>query len=323
MGQDSKIEWTTHSWSPWRGCSKVSPGCAHCYAETLSKRNPAVLGVWGPDGTRVVAAEASWRNVLAWDRAAAKVRERHRVFPSLCDPFEDRDDLAFPRARLFRLIRETPNLDWLLLTKRPETWTKVMRATLDSGALKRPTLDGSRRGDAYWWAADWLHGKPPANVWLGVSVEDQQRADERIPQLRQTPAAVRFLSVEPLLGPVEVSLEGIHWVIVGGESGPGARPMHPDWARSLRDQCQAAGVAFFFKQWGEWAPARVPIGHDARNADETFMSPDGRHWTIRSGGEGRVYLRKVGKKQAGRLLDGREWNEMPGSLATVPAGGAR
>lgn len=192
MGEITKIEWCHHTFNPWRGCTKVSPGCANCYAERQSRRNPGVLGVWGDDGTRVVAAEAAWSEPLKWDRAANEAGERRRVFcASLADVFEDRTDLFMPRLRLFGLIRRTPNLDWLLLTKRPGTWAKVVRDTLDwrlnSGGLN------SRDAD-YWFAADWLNGKPPANVWLGVSVEDQARANERIPALLQIPARVRFVS---------------------------------------------------------------------------------------------------------------------------------
>lgn len=200
MGKETTISWTHSTFNPWRGCQKVSPGCAHCYAETLSKRNPKVLGVWGPDGTRVVASEAKWREPLAWDKAAREAGERHRVFcASLADVFEDRPELAAPRSRLLDLIRDTPSLDWLLLTKRPENIIRLWD-------------DVAPTGMEY----------PAPNVWLGVSVEDQARADERVPQILAIPAAVRFLSCEPLLGSVDLTkylaTSLIHWVIVGGES---------------------------------------------------------------------------------------------------------
>ena len=251
MGKQTKIEWTHHTFSPWRGCTKVSPGCAHCYAETMSKRNPAVLGVWGDRGTRVIAAESYWRQPLKWNAAAAKAGERRRVFAaSLADVFEDRPELCSPRQRLFHLIGQTPNLDWLLLTKRPE----------NVGPL------GVRQ--QLWYPQDGL----PRNVWLGTSVEDQACADERIPHLLRTPAAVRFLSVEPLLGPVDLNpawlscdnaetvcpacgeiacdCGSIDWVIIGGESGPQARPCRVSWIRSLVEQCQIASVPVFVKQLG-------------------------------------------------------------------------
>jgi protein gp37 len=256
VGETTKIEWCDATLNPWRGCSKVSPGCTHCYAEAGSKRNPKVLGVWGDGGTRVIASEAKWREPLKWDRDAARVGERRRVFcASLADVFEDRDELMAPRDRLWSLINRTPNLDWLLLTKRPEIARNYLDATL-------------------------MGHEPPTNVWLGVSVEDQARADERIPILLQIPAAIKFLSAEPLLGPVDVRrylglyddsgdlIPGVDWVIVGGESGHRARPMDLAWARSIRDQCQAAGVPYFFKQAGsrpfDSDAMRAVPGHDRR-----------------------------------------------------------
>ncbi len=290
MGQNSKIQWTHHTFNPWRGCTKVSPGCQHCYAETLSKRNSSVLGEWGPQGKRIVAAESMWREPVKWNRQAQLALaayeanheewlrmgkgdahepvkpERPRVFcASLADVFEGPETmpaesvpvLTLARKRLGKLITDTPCLDWLLLTKRPENVLKLSRDM--------------------WIRFDDSLPLPP-NVWLGVSVEDQQRADERIPLLLQTPAAVRFLSVEPLLGPVDLerwllpscrSCGGtptatkdcycgdnatpelkLHWCIVGGESGHHARPCDLAWIRSLVQQCKAAGVACFVKQLG-------------------------------------------------------------------------
>ena len=249
MGRDSGIQWTHHTFNPWRGCTHVSPGCENCYAEALAKRNPAQLGTWGAGGTRVVASDAYWRQPHAWNRAAVAAGERHRVFcASLADVFEDRPELADPRHRLWSTIVATPHLDWLLLTKRPEAIARLV-------------------GGWPW----------PANIWLGTTVEDQRRADERIPVLLDTPAAVRFLSCEPLLGPLDLGrfmgwratadvmlgrhpvafdaaglprAGGVDWLIVGGESGPRARPFDLAWARSIRDQGDAAGVPVFIKQLG-------------------------------------------------------------------------
>lgn len=256
----------------------------------MSGRNPGVLGVWGPNGTRVIAAEAQWRWPLRWDRAAKAAGKRHRVFcASLADVFEGPKTMppaAVPvinaaRARLFGLIQDTPHLDWLLLTKRPENFEKVLRAALDTGLLR---MSETKRGPKHWNVVDWLHGRSfPSNVWLGVSVENQAAADARIPHLLATPAAVRFLSCEPLLEGVNLRFgqsEGkpteaepfreradlLHWCIVGGESGPGARPMQVEWARSLVRQCKAAAVPVFCKQLGA-RPMRnngFPLGpHDA------------------------------------------------------------
>lgn len=345
MAENSKIEWTHHTFNPWRGCTKVSAGCANCYAETLSHRNPKTLGVWGDNGTRVVAAESYWKQPIKWNQAAKEAGERHRVFcASLADVFEDQPELDGPRGRLVQLIGKTPQLDWLLLTKRPENVKPLLSRLRANGDSDSPTA----------WEFLFGDGAIYRNVWLGVSVEDQASADERIPLLLQTPAAVRFLSIEPLLGPVDLrpkapeaySILGkfygtgtfdpsgmspapdrvlncfpkIDWVIVGGESGHHARPLHPDWARSIRDQCQAADVPFFFKQWGEWAPHGSP--HDNLHGG---LTPSGEF--MRMGklprGIGRHHdhrystMYRVGKKAAGRLLDGREWSEFPAIADTL------
>jgi protein gp37 len=211
------------------------------------------------------------------------------------------------RRRLFGLILDTPHLDWLLLTKRPENIARMVPLHFAGGE-------------------SWMRNGFPDNVWIGTSVENQATADERIPHLLNVPARVRFLSCEPLLGSVDI-IRGyqwargalsanyqppIHWVIVGGESGHGARPMHPDWARSLRDQCQAAGVAYFFKQWGEYAPAPWdnPKPALAVCADGTHVVAQiGHVLGFREADE--VCMERMGKGAAGRLLDGREWSEFP------------
>jgi protein gp37 len=238
MATISKIEWTHHSFAPWRGCVKVSAGCLNCYAETLSYRNPKTLGTWGHGGTRAIAAESYWRLPVAWDRKAAEGGVRRRVFCShLSDVFEDREELTGPRARLFQLIEDTPNLDWLILTKRPIFAREYLTQL-----------------------AAW----PFANVWLGVSVEDQANADRRIPTLLETPAALRFLSCEPLLGPVDLHpyLPGLDWLIVGGESGARskARPCRLDWISSLVAQAHDPRyqIPVFVKQLGRSPLYRVP-----------------------------------------------------------------
>jgi protein gp37 len=300
MGKDSSIEWTDHTFNPWRGCTKVSEGCKHCYAEVLSKRNPKTLGEWGPKGKRVIAAELYWKLPLKWNNEARASGVRRRVFcASLADVFEDNWQVHIARQRLWGIIEDTEDLDWLLLTKRPEN---VMHLVPES-----------------WHDAEL--GGFPHNVWIGTSVENQAAADERIPHLLRVPARVRFLSCEPLLGPVDIwpwlgpaedDESCVNWVIVGGESGHGARPMHPDWARSLRDQCQAAGVAYFFKQWGEYAPAPWdnPKPALAVCADGTHVVAQiGHVLGFREADE--VCMERMGKGAAGRLLDGREWSEFP------------
>lgn len=326
MGENTKIEWAHHTFNPWRGCTKVSDGCTNCYAEKLSKRSPATLGIWGKHGTRSIAAESYWKQPLKWNRDAAAADTRHRVFcGSLMDVFEGNDTMPqmshLPvyeaRKRLFQLIYNTPNLDWLLLTKRPEMVNVILEGIGTFGGL-----------------ADFK------NIWLGTSVEDQKTADERIPHLLQVPAAVRWLSMEPLLGPVDLTCLGpdgswqaglnvltgeqrgpheslestewwesaIDWVVVGGESGPNARPMHPDWPRSIRDQCTTAGVPFLFKQWGEWRE-----DHDFGSTNIEFdgklrpLFPWPAHDPVRPVSS----VKKLGKEAAGRTLDGRTWDELP------------
>ena len=241
MGSYSKIEWTTHTFNPWWGCTKVSDGCKFCYAEALSNRYG--YGCWGPKNPRRLMSEDHWRGPIRWNSEAERQGIRYRVFcASMADVFEE-DAPEGQLQRLWELIRNTPRLDWQLLTKRPQLIIE-----------KLPD--------------DWGHGYP--NVWLGTSVEDSRVLD-RIEHLTSAPSLVRFLSIEPLIGPIDhLALSGINWVIVGGESGPKARPMSQEWAKSIHRQCREAHVPFFFKQWGG-----------------------------------------VNKKKAGRLLDGEVYDEMP------------
>ena len=235
MGSNSRIEWTRHTFNAWVGCSKVSAGCTRCYAESLAKRTG--LAIWGDSGTRHVTSDAYWREPYKWATAAGRLGERHRVFcNSLADVFEDRPDLSAPRHRLWKLILDTRHsLDWLLLTKRPENFNMIPLSLADS-------------------------------VWLGVSVEDRKNK-HRIDILRQTPAALRFLSLEPLIEDLgELDLTGIGWVIVGAESGPGAWPMDEKWVRSIRDQCVDTDVPFFYKQ-------RLENGHKV-----SLPLLDGQQW---------------------------------------------
>jgi len=276
MGQDSNIEWTHHTFNPWMGCAKVSNGCKFCYAENLMDTRYQKVK-WGPGGTRVIKKD--WREPRKWNRDAGNAGERHRVFcASLADVFEDRDELIEPRGRLFRLIEETTNLDWLLLTKRPQN---IMDMVPDS------------------WQKCFPH-----NVWAGTSVEDQATADERIPYLSRTPVAVRFLSVEPLLGPVALpctcvspppiglhhhplcNINYIDWVIVGGESGGKARPCNIDWIRSLVGQCRKSDTSVFVKQLGSKPVSTFAEWNDGYHINGRLMG-DVMHWQLndRKGGD--------------------------------------
>lgn len=269
--QNSKIEWTDHTFNPWWGCIRVSPGCEHCYAETLAHRYGHE--VWGPAKTteRREMSENYWKQPIKWHAAAEQAGMRARVFcASMADVFEDHPQLDYWRMRLWDLIEATPNLDWLLLTKRPEN----MRGMLP---------------------AEWL-ARPLPNVWLGTSCENQEYFDKRITPLLSTPARIHFLSCEPLLGPIDMRGYRPAWVIAGGESGPGARPPHPDWLRSLRDQCQEKRIAFFMKQWGEYTPY--------------YEAVDPQQGTLFQA-EYKRGMKRVGKHAAGRLLDGVEYSEFP------------
>jgi protein gp37 len=280
VSKHSRIEWTHHTFNPWWGCTKVSPGCKHCYADTWAKR----LGqdLWGAKAQRRELSPAYWRQPAAWNAEAARNRTRMRVFcASMADVFEDRRDLDASRERLWRIVEETPHLDWLLLTKRPEN---VERLTP--------------------WKTEW-----PVNVWLGATAENQRWLDKRMSTLVSAPARVIFLSCEPLLGPLDLSqwidgaARGVHrkvdWIIGGGESGHHARPMHPEWLTNLRDQCVRAEIKFHFKQWGNWKPV-LPRQVNGYASKVVFLSNGTR-----------ITIANVGKKAAGRRLEGRVWDEFP------------
>ena len=221
--KNSNISWTGNTFNPWEGCTKVSPGCKNCYAENLvDKRFKHVK--WGSGNPRKRTSAENWKQPLKWNQQAEEEGIRTKVFcASLADVFDGEVDAAW-RDDVFTLIRNTPKLDWQLLTKRPENAVK------------------------YAAGIQW-----PGNAWIGTSIEDQKRAG-RAQIITRIPAPVRFLSVEPLLGPVTLDLRGIDWVIVGGESGHRYRPMAREWAISVRDQCRAANVVFWFKQWGGRTP---------------------------------------------------------------------
>lgn len=332
MSETTAISWADRTWSPWEGCTKVSTaaagggGCDNCYAERMNRWLHRGEN-WGPGAPRLEFSEDHWDKLRRWNDAAAKRGEQPTVFPSMCDPFDNevRPEL---RARFFEAVASTPNLRWLILTKRiGNAWKMMADACGVSMASAR---------------------LPLPNVWLGATVVNQAEADRDIPKLLNVPARVRFLSIEPMLGPIDLQkactarcpngrscfpfrghlnercvvdsseggivvecicsrLNGLHWVIAGGESGPHARPMHPDWVRSLRDQCAAAGVPFHFKQWGEWAPSsndpsRYPAGVAP---DGSIVGPD-EQFT-----EECALMYRLGKKAAGRLLDGVEHNGFP------------
>lgn len=338
MSEKTAISWADSTFNPWMGCTKVSPACDHCYAERDTRRFGRVQ--WGAGQPRV-RTTAAWKWPARWNQrrfmqcgicgwrgeceaeligcgacgsSALMHDARRRVFcASLADWMDNEVPIEW-LVDLLDLIRRTPNLDWLLLTKRIGNWHNRLRAASTHTHFRN-------RKDLYDWIDDWLdHGVPPANVWIGSTVINQQEADRDVPKLLCVPARVRFLSIEPMLEPISLTelvqreavgehhysaLECdvdpgddgewagacVNWVIAGGESGPHARPMHPDWVRGLRDQCVAAGVPFHFKQWGEWAP--------------NYLTDGGRRI------EASMWMDRMGKKTAGRLLDGIEHNAFP------------
>jgi protein gp37 len=349
LTERSNIEWTDSTWNPWLGCTEVSPGCDNCYARVLVEGR-FKRSKWGSGEPRILTSTQNWKLPLKWNARrfwqcdscgwrgddinlmggsitdglascpecdSLSVNEaRRRVFcASLSDVFDNEVPITW-LVNLLEIIWRTPNLDWLLVTKR-------------IGNFQKRLIEAARFKGAYAIASEWFNDNAPSNVWLGITVVNQEEADRDIPKLLRIPARVRFLSVEPMLGPIDLqwhlwrrmALEEIpgwalndgctemidkrgllHWVICGGESGNNARPMHPDWARSLRDQCQAAAASFFFKQWGEWTPAEGP-GH-------RFIS-DGGSISNRRHASTDAAIDRPGKKAAGRLLDGCEWNQVP------------
>lgn len=333
MADKTEISWADSTFNPWIGCTKVGPGCDNCYAEADFdlRRHRAK---WGPGNPRSRTSEANWKQPLRWnakpfyecpgcgwrgddptkrprcptcDQTHMLKPTRRRVFcASLGDVFDNEVPRQW-RIDLFRLIIDTPNLDWLLLTKRIGNAAKMLQDTAEHIG---PMMDAN---DRY---------RPLPNVWLGATVCNQAEADRDIPKLLAVPARVRFLSIEPMLGPISMrwlpafpenaphtaqkprgetnhldGLRRLDWVVVGGESGHKARPISPDWVRGLRDQCAAAGVPFMFKQWGEWLPM---LGQaEGVQVSKKITTEDG--WV----------MGWAGKKAAGRLLDGVLHHEFP------------
>lgn len=282
MAENSAISWTTHTWNPWMGCTKVSPACDGCYAEALMDKRYGKVQ-WGPHGERKRTGASTWHDPIRWQKQAEKDGTRPFVFcASLADIFDNQVDPQW-RADAFEVMRKTPRLVYLLLTKRPQN---IVKMAIAAGGL-------------------------PANAALGTTVEDQIRADINLPALQVAKIDLQplftFGSFEPLLGPIVIMPKFMpDWIITGGETDQGghqSRPTHPDWFRSLRDQAHACGAVFHHKQNGEWLPEEeVP---DARKTYEADLAA-GRTWRFVG-----QPMRKVGKKRSGRRLDGVEHNAFP------------
>lgn len=370
MGDKSNIEWTDATWNPIAGCSIVSPACTNCYAMAQAARiERMVNGSHYAGLTKIINGKAVWTGEVH-QAPEAKLLEplrwkrTRRIFVnSMSDLFHE----AVPDEwidRIFAVMALAPQHQFQVLTKRPErmraycsdarTRYRIARYVVDFLIAKQVEVGENwpveSEGDIDLPDDIKLRSWPLSNVWLGVTAEDQKRADERIPDLLATPAAVRFVSIEPMLGAVNLrrvriatghhtiidalggyALErggrtSLDWVICGGESGPSARPMHPEWARSLRIQCGRAGVPFFFKQRGEWTwpedPMSPDVGKDVaplpdhpddwreKEGAVRCMRVDGSFCDGYAGGS-EEFIYRVGKKRAGRLLDGVEHNDFP------------
>lgn len=342
MGDKSGIEWTNATWNPLRGCRRVSEGCRHCYAERIAARFSGLGQPYEGLATRTQLGPRWTGNVRLLpellDQPLYWAKPRRIFVNSMSDLFHE-DVPADFIWDVFAVMAACPQHTFQVLTKRPARMQAMLRLPgsvhkLDTACDALAVRQGWCHADNWQW--------PLANVWLGVSVEDQAAADERIPLLLRTPAGVRWVSAEPLLGPINLAqahkayMDGkwyepddqpnrLDWVVVGGESGPGARPMHPDWARRIRDDCQRAGVPFFFKQWGGWMP-RSEIADDVRfllvvrGKSWGCLDIEGKFYPETTPWNGRqndpdhnheVTVYRIGKSAAGRLLDGREWNEYP------------
>jgi protein gp37 len=319
----TNIEWTNETWNPLTGCTLVSEGCRNCYAAREAagrlSHHPAYAGLAVRRGGRPVFTGEVRLHPERLEQPLRWKRPRMIFVNSMSDLFHESVPFGFV-DKVFAVMALTPRHTYQILTKRPERMREYLTTRTPHDVASEPfaTIDVAGGDPARW---------PLPNVWLGTSVEDQASADRRIPHLLETPAAVRFLSCEPLLGPVDLGhylcktwRKGVtigrylDWAIVGGESGPNARPMHPDWARSLRDQCQAVGVPFFFKQWGEWAP----VNRTSQASGDIILDPrNGKSRNVAYPSIIDAVMRRVGKRAAGRELDGRTWDEMPAVAGTL------
>jgi protein gp37 len=355
MPDKTNIEWTDATWNPLRGCSRVSGGCRHCYAEGVAARIIAM-----DRGRGVPEGEGSYDGLLAkggqWngqvklvhnllDQPLRWTKPRKIFVNSMSDLFHESvpfdyiasvfNVMAFASWHIFQVLTKRPRraLEFFAwLEDHPERPVYDCQTLLSPGTAWQPLLLAAHFGPSLpkGYKLDIAYQWPMPNVWLGVSVEDQASADERIPVLLEAPAAVHWLSMEPLLGPVNLlniedqpGLRRIDWVVVGGESGPNARPMHPDWARAIRDQCEGACVPFLFKQWGEWVPGENVQSTRGIVRTASLVNGEwhfGEEDLTREGGnvDDEPDLYRMGKKNAGRLLDGRIYDGYVFSLPIIP-----
>lgn len=299
MSENTSIEWADHTVNYWHGCTQISAGCKNCYAKSFDRRKLHDDQThWGKGSARVEFLERAEKLVSHLNRKAEGLNFRPRVFVNSMSDWLDEEVPPYWLARLLLSILRAPNLDFLLLTKRPERF----RDALTNASL---SLHGREEREAildlHHFVSHWFAGFVPENVWIGTTVEEQKEV-HRVTTLSEIPAKLRFLSCEPLVAPLHLPFgdeffleEKIDWVIAGGESGPAARPMSEKWATDLRDQCLAFNIPFFFKQWGAWRPA---TGGDPTDKLYSFL-------------DGSTPLIRTSKKEAGRLLRGQVWEQVP------------
>ncbi len=349
MARKTKISWAHSTFNPWIGCEKVSPACTHCYAEMVAKR----MGkeAWGKGAPRILTVDDYWRQPVQWNQEAAASGQEWRVFcGSLMDVMEDRRDLDAPRERLYDLIEATPSLTWLLLSKRPENFVRLAPKRWSGRWPDNTVAMATAENQQY------LNERLPYLLQVparrGLSIEpllgpvvipetalpcthcrgrgwylEEFRSDRGVP-CKYCRERAATLGGGPFAPRQMVKFDYLHWVIVGGESGGGARPMHPKWAKDLRDQCAKHGVAFHFKQWGEWLPVS-DIGHKLHESlykpapkrdPEAARKPkvatgvlgtDGQWRKDYAEGSGAMLMFRAGARRAGRLLDGKLWDEAP------------
>lgn len=319
MSDKTAIEWTDATWNPVTGCTQVSPGCDNCYALTLAERFRGTPGHYFQNGFDVQLRPDKLDQPLRWKRP------RKIFVNSMSDVFHEEipDDYI---AQIFAVMALAAQHTFQLLTKRHGRMRNLMKSEEFRASV---LVEVNRLLAAREWPLSDGTAWPLPNVWLGVSVEDQKWANIRIPALLATPAAKRFLSCEPLLGSVSMFDNTridtgtlVDWVIVGGESGHGARPMHPGWAYSLRDECIRYGIPFHFKQWGSWGPVvgnpRTGDVWFSRDNETTPWHTGDGHVRVAGGlytNDGRVLIRRGNKHDIGRALDGRTWDEFPSEVA--------
>lgn len=305
----SGIEWTHYTYNIWWGCTEVSPACDHCYAKALDKRSGR--DSWGPGKKRFLTSEKNRNKIWKLDDTAGILHKRYRVFAESMGDWLDPEIPAEWLLELLDVIAGTKNIDWLLLTKRPMQWRSRMMSV-----LQLPLDLTSGRPGGWELAREWWNGLAPEHVWVGCTAENQEWYDKRVEHLARIPAVGHWLSCEPLLGEIDFGPKPtwIDWVIIGGETGAGARPGNPDHYESAIKQCSNLNVPVFFKQWGDWVALSLDYPHTKRNDEGVEVQFDGKTYgpkSVKVDEENNLLYVRCGKQAAGRTFMGRAWNQYP------------